>query len=305
MRALVTGGCGFVGRHLVRELAAHGYDVVAFDLTDTAPPPGAIATVPGDLRDAGTVEEVVRTARPDAVVHLGAMAFAPDAGHSAARMLEVNVCGTVNVLEAVRSHVPDCNTLVASSSHVYTFNTSVHSVTEDSPLGPVGLYGISKAAADVAACGFATQYGMPVMVARPDNHTGPGQSRRFVAPSFIAQVREIAAGQAPPEMFVGNLDCRRAFMDVRDVVRAYRLLLERGEPGNAYNVSTSRLIRIGDLLDAICGLVGVTPDVRVAPERFRPTDSAPVLDTAKLRAQTGWAPQYDLTRTLKDMLEAQ
>jgi len=293
-----------VGRHLVRELAVNGYDVVAFDLTDTNPPVEALATVPGDLRDAETVAEVVRTARPDAVVHLGAMAFAPDAAHAAGRMLEVNIAGTVNLLEAMRAHAPDGTAVVVSSSHVYTFAHSEQLVTEDSPLGPVGLYGISKAAADVAARGFAKQYGMHVLVARPDNHTGPGQSRRFVAPSFVAQVREIAAGQTSPDLHVGNLDCRRAVMDVRDVVRAYRMLLSLGEAGEAYNVSNGQLIRIGDLLDTVCRLAGVSPDIEVAPERYRPTDSPPVLDTTKLRRRTGWEPRYTLEQTLRDMLEA-
>ena len=293
-----------MGRHVVRELAINGYDVVAFDLADSDPPAEALATVPGDLRDAETVAEVVRTARPDAVVHLGAMAFVPDAAHAAGQMLEVNIAGTVNLLEAIRAHAPDCTTLVASSSHVYTFSNNEQRVTEDSPLGPVGLYGISKAAADVAARGFAKQYDMHVLVARPDNHTGPGQSHRFVAPSFVSQVREIAAGLTTPDIYVGNLDCRRAFMDVRDVVRAYRMLLEQGEAGDAYNVSNGKLIRIGDLLDAVCRLSGVSPTIEVAPERYRPTDSAPVLDTIKLHTRTGWEPRYELDQTLRDMLEA-
>ncbi len=304
MRVLVTGGCGFVGRHLVSDLAAHDCDVVVVDLDVDAPPPETTAAIPADLRDTEAVVEVVKAVQPEAVVHLGAMAFPPDGGRSAGRMLEVNVAGTVNVLEAIRANVPECTVLVVSSSHVYTFTDSDRLVTEDSQLGPVGLYGISKAAADIASLGFAEQYGLRVLVARPDNHTGPGQSRRFVVPSFVAQVREIAAGRTAPRMFVGNLDCRRAFMDVRDVARAYRLLLERGEPGNAYNVSTGQLIKVGDLLESICRLAGVTPRIEVDPGRYRPTDSAPVLDTTKLRRRTEWEPRYRLDRTLRDMLEA-
>jgi GDP-4-dehydro-6-deoxy-D-mannose reductase len=160
---------------------------------------------------------------------------------------------------------------------------------------------VSKAAADQAARLYARHQGLHVVVARPFNHIGPGQQPPFAVPSFVRQLRDVAAGRAA-EVRVGNLDARRDFTDVRDVVRAYRLLLERGRPGEAYNIASGRRIAVRDVFDRLCRKLGVEPRIVSDPGLFRPADDSPLLDTRKLRHDTAWAPERDLDATLTDIL---
>ncbi len=218
-------------------------------------------------------------------------------------VLSVNVRGTLNLLEAFRRHAPSARFLFVSTAQVYGMREEPAALDEEAPLAPLSMYAVSKAAADLAALAHAVHYGMPVMTARPSNHTGPGQAPRFAVAAFARQVREIAAGLRPAVIRTGNRESLRDFSDVRDVVRAYRLLLERGTPGRAYNIAGRTQVRIGDVLDRLCHLAGITPRIEDDPALMRPTDRAPVLDTARLRAETGWAPVYELDQTLRDMLD--
>ena len=304
MRVLVTGAAGFAGRHLCRELSAHGHEVVGFDLAFNRPAEGVARHVTGDLRNANVVRNVMAEAGVEACVHLGGIAFVPAGRYDPSGVLEINTVGAVNVLDAFRDRAPNGRFLLVSSSQIYGLQTAESGAHgEDSPIRPIGMYAISKAAADLATLAYADRYGMSAMTARPGNHIGPGQSPLYVAASFARQMKEIAQGRREPTISVGNLDCRRDFADVRDVVRAYRLLLERGEPGLAYNIGSGALTTIRSLLDGLCRLAGVAPEVRVDPERFRPTDSAPLLDTRRIRERTGWTAEVALEQTLRDMLE--
>lgn len=218
--------------------------------------------------------------------------------------MAVNAGGTVNVLNALRRHAPKARILVVSTAQVYAFEeTAAQPLTEDAEIRPTGIYAISKAAADLATLGFGVHHGMHTMTARPNNHIGPGQSPSYAAPSFALQVAEIAAGHREAVMAVGNLDCMRDFTDVRDVARAYRLLLEKGEAGKAYNIGKGRLVSVRTLLDTLCGLAGIAPEIRIEPNRFRPTNASPLLDTSRLTERTGWRPAIPLARTLGDMLD--
>ncbi len=303
MRVLITGVTGFVGRHLVTELAAHGHVACGFDLGKPSQSLALESFHPGDILDADALRRTVSACQPDACVHLAGCAFVPAGQSAPIRMMDVNLMGTLRVLEAFREAGPAAKLLVVSTAHVYGSSPRPGVVVETDPLVPDSFYAAAKAGADTAARLYAAQYGMPILVARPFNHIGPGQSPLFVVASFAQQVKAIAHG-AEPVIRVGNLDSRRDFTDVRDVARAYRLLLERGRPGSAYNIASDRMARIGDILQSLCELAGIAPRIVRDEARYRPDQPAPVLDTSRLRADTGWAPAFTLDQTLRDVLAA-
>jgi GDP-D-mannose dehydratase len=232
--------------------------------------------------DADLERSLVRDARPDACLHMAGIAYVPRGWTEPDLVFSVNVEGTIRVLEALRRLAPAARTLVISSAQVYGNTPRGRPLTEDDALEPDNLYGVSKVAADLMALLYARRYGMAVMTARPCNHIGPGQSTDFVVPAFAAQLKAIAAGRREPVMRVGNLESLREFADVRDVARAYRLLLEGGVGGRAYNIATGKLVKIGDLLERLCQVAGVRPAIEVEPKFYRPTDAQPALDTARI-----------------------
>lgn len=303
MRVLVTGARGFVGHHVVTEFAAHGHEVLALTRPEDCPQPGPSDFL-ADICDAPAVAAAVRDLRPEACLHLAGIAFVPMGWSRPELVFEVNLVGTLNLLEAFRAHAPAARLLVVSSSQIYGSAPSPEPLTEEAPAAPDSLYGVSKLAADLNSLLYARRYGMPVMTARPCNHIGPGQSTEFVASSFAQQLVAIAAGRREPVMKVGNLDSEREFMDVRDVARAYRLVIERGRAGQAYNVSTGRFVRIGYLLEKLAEYAGVRPRIEVDPARFRPTDVQPRLSAARIERDTGWRPTFALEQTLADIFAA-
>ncbi len=304
MRVLVTGSRGFVGRHVHDALTAAGHAMVGLILPAEGPARGSHERV-GDICDAAAMRALVRELKPDACLHLAGIAFVPVAWSKPEFVFSVNVQGTLNMLEAFRAEAPAARLLIVSSSQIYGLADRGHPITEDMPMDPDSLYAVSKMSADLSSLLYARRYGMAVMTARPCNHIGPGQSLDFVAPSFARQVASIAAGMAEHRMRVGNLECTREFTDVRDVAKAYRLLLENGRAGQAYNVGSGSLIRVGLLLEKLCALACVQPTIEVDPERYRPTDVHPVLDITRLCQDTGWAASFSLEQTLSDLLKEQ
>jgi GDP-4-dehydro-6-deoxy-D-mannose reductase len=301
MRTLVTGAAGFAGRHMLRELARHGHEPYALDAHITEnDPPAAAAVFENDIRDRAALERIVAQVQPEACIHLGALAFVPSGDVQPETMLSVNVGGTLTLLETLLRITPSCRTLVISSGQIYAPENGL--IPETRPSAPANLYAVSKAAADLTALGFARRYGLPVMTARPNNHTGPGQSTRFVTPAMVEQVRAVMKREAPPVLHCGNLRSRRIFSDVRDVAVAYRLLIEQGEPGQPYNVSGAENVVLSDLLDRLCAMADIRPARQTDESKFRPEDYSPELDTAKIRERTGWSPRIPLDQTLRDML---
>jgi GDP-4-dehydro-6-deoxy-D-mannose reductase len=301
MNILVTGACGFVGRHLINELATHGHQVTGLDIGS---PPAWLTPatfISANITEADALNDVVAETRPEACIHLAGWAFVPSGIVSPVKIMDVNLAGTIHVLEAFRKTAPAARILFVSSSHVYGMHTRSAPIHEDDPLSPDTFYSISKAAADQVCRLYAKQYGMTVMVARPHNHIGPGQSPQFAIASFGRQVAAIRAGAAPA-MKVGNLENRRDFTDVRDIVRAYRLLIEKGSAGQAYNIASGREVRVGDVLARLCELAKVSPVISQDPAFYRPADENPVLDTHRIRTDTGWAPLIPLDQTLNDIL---
>jgi GDP-4-dehydro-6-deoxy-D-mannose reductase len=302
VRILVTGACGFVGRHVVSELIRAGHTPLAFDAAQPAGPPLPADVHIGDLRNASVLGKVVSELAPDACIHLAGIAFVPTGWSDPELVFSVNLLGTINVLEAFHVGAPRARMLIVTSAEVYGRVPGNHAFAEDAPLTPDNLYAVSKMAADLSSLLYARRYGMHVMTARPGNHIGPGQSPHFVTSAFAEQIGKIVKKQAEPVLKVGNLECERDFTDVRDVARAYRLIAEGGHPGEAYNISSEKLVKISAVLDELCLLAGVSPEIIVDPDRYRPLDARPRIDSSKIRKELGWEPQIELSTTLRDVL---
>ena len=277
-------------------LRSAGHEAVGSDVG--SPAGGTSIYLPMDVRDPDSIASVLADVAPDAVLHLGGIAFVPLGWTQPQRVFHVNTIGTLNVLDAVRQHRPSARILVVTSAEVYGSHPAPAPLAEDAPYRPDNIYGVAKAAADHAALLYAAHHRLDVMVARPSNHIGAGQSKDFVSSSFASQLAAIAAGGAPL-LRVGNLDQRRDFTDVRDVARAYVLLLERGHAGLAYNIASGHLMPVRDLLDGLCAVAQVRPQVEIDPALFRPDENRPSYDTARIRAHVGWEPEIPLRQTLE------
>jgi GDP-4-dehydro-6-deoxy-D-mannose reductase len=293
MKALVTGASGFVGRHLVDHLTASGDEVALCDREH-----GGI-----DICDPGAIASLVRAEQPDAVYHLAGWADVGGSWSSPVEAFRTNAEGTLNVLLAC-ADAGVGRVLSVGSADVYGRVTEADlPLTEDTPLRPVSPYAASKVAADFLGLQAFLGRGLGVIRVRAFNHLGPGQTDRFVAAALATRIarNEMEGGDVVP---VGNLSPRRDFTDVRDVVRAYRLLVDRGEPGEVYNVCSGRDIAIRGLAELLVGLAARPMRLEPDPDLERPVD-IPVLrgDNRRLRAATGWAPEIPLERTLADLLD--
>lgn len=298
MRTLVTGADGFVGRWLVAHLSDSGDEVWqlvghAADLGDRS------ATA--DVRNLGSVRNALVWARPEAIYHLAGMAFGPDATRNPSTGLSVNVGGTLNVLTAASAMTPVPIILVAGSAEVYGAPPSAAPVTEDDPVAPTNLYGASKAAAEVFALTMHRSGRVRAITPRAFNHIGPGQRPDFVVSSFASQLAAVAHGTAEPVLRVGNLDAVRDFTDVRDVVRAYRLLVTGAHTGIPINIASGRGVMIRHILAELLEISGMQVEIVVDPARIRANDVPVVIGShARLTAATGWQPTLDLRHTLEE-----
>jgi len=291
MRAFVTGGKGFVGTWLVSHLQEHGDEVVVVDREL-------------DVCDGAAMSTALAEVAPDAVYHLAAVSHVGRSWAEPEQVIRVNVLGTLHVLEAARRCRPMPRVLLVSSAEVYgALDESALPTDEDTPLAPVTPYAASKAAAEFVGVQAQLGNGVPVIRVRPFNHVGPGQASSFVVPALARRIIE-ARRQGRYTVKVGNLSPRRDLTDVRDVVRAYRLVIEHGVPGDVYNVCSGRAWSIGEVADRLLDLAGTRLQLVEDPELLRPVDVPVVLgDPAKIRTVTGWTPQIDIERTLADVLE--
>lgn len=310
-RLLVTGADGFVGRWLVRESLAQGWEVTAALGPGGTPPaswlgPDAAARVEAFAADITLADDLARLAAvdADAVVHLAAISSGAAARRDPEGAMRVNGIATTWFLEALGSAGRRPRFLFVSTGEVYGAGHD-GPISEDVPAAPVSPYAASKWAAEPAVFDMAEVSGIEAIVARPFPHTGPGQSSAFVLPAFAARLRE-ARDRGQREVPVGNLDVIRDFLDVRDVARAYLLLLDRGVPGQCYNVASGTGRHLGACFRRLAELVGTDAVAVEDASLVRPAD-IPVLvgDAAKLRAATGWQPAIAFEQTLQDLLDAQ
>ena len=303
---LVTGAAGFAGSHLIELLAAEAVDavdIVAWHRPGGRPPHPARQTTwqAVDLLDAYAVQGAVDAVRPAAVYHCAGAAHVGRSWNATESTFAVNVRGTQHLLQALRQSRVATRVLIPSSAMVY--RPANEPLTEDHPLVPPNPYGLSKLAQELLGARASTD-GLSVVIGRAFNHVGARQDPSFAAPGFAKQIAEIEAGLREPEVVVGNLDARREVTDVRDTVRAYRTILERGRSARPYNVCSGSAMAIGELLDRLIARARVQVRVRVDASQFRPND-LPLLvgDPARIRGELGWAPVVPLSRTLDDLLE--
>ncbi len=329
---LVTGALGFVGRHLVASLLASGQRVcglgkqapdtplptAAGDLALAGPDPaldgavtyrgphGGMAYLDLDLSDGEAVTALVARLEPARIYHLAAQSSAAVSFREPAATLQTNVLGTLNLLEAVR-RLPEerrpAMLVIGSAEEYGPQPPDAPPLREDAPLHPISPYGVSKAAQSLLCRQYAGSYGLRVILTRSFSHTGPGQDDRFVFPAFARQIAAAESGRGPRVIRVGNLEAVRDFLDVRDVIGAYRALIEKGVAGQVYHVCSGRALSIRQGLDIMLAEARVPVTIEQDPERSRPSD-IPVLvgDNSKLRACTGWEPEREITATLAEIL---
>lgn len=300
--ALVTGAAGFAGSHLIERLARGGVPVVAWHRPGGGQPTDVAGVTWNavDLRDRQAVERALVGIAPETVYHC---AGAPHVGRSWDRTFETfdtNVRCTHHLLEALRALHSRARVVITSSAMVYA--GSLHALNEQSAVQPASPYAVSKIAQEMIALEDAGD--LSVCVARSFNHFGPRQTPGFVTSDFARRIADIEAGLFAPEISVGNLEARRDLTDVRDTVRAYHLIAERGVPGRIYNVCSGRTVVIGELLDLMLARARVPIVIRTDPKRLRPIDQPIVLgDNGLIGRELGWAPEIPLEQTLDDVLE--
>ena len=303
MKALITGVDGFVGYYLTKHLLSEGDTVygttIVSDYNNEE-----ITVLPMNLLDKANVEEVMEKVKPDAIYHLAGQSAVGLSWDKPELTMSINVNGTLHLLEAVRKYCKDTKVLIIGSSDQYgPVKAEECPIKETRPLSPVSPYGISKMTQEQMAKLYAQSYGMNIVMVRAFNHIGPRQGKNFVVADFASRIVEIEKG-AEPIIKVGNLEAYRDFTDVRDIVRGYKLLIEKGHTGEVYNIGSGNAIKVRDVLDKLIELSTKEISVEIDSARLRPVDVLLVeCDNSKIKADTGWKVINDIQITLKDTLE--
>ncbi len=310
-RSLITGITGFAGSHMAELLLDEGHQVYGTmrwrSRTENINHiEDKLDLIEADLLDLNSLEEAVFAAKPDYVFHLAAQSFVPASWTSPAVTLETNVTGSCNLFEAVRAAQVDPVIQIACSSEEYGLvKPDEVPMNEDNPLRPMSPYAVSKVGLDFLGYQYFKSYDMKIVRTRGFNHTGPRRGDVFVVSTFAKQIAQIEAGKKEPVMKVGNLQAKRDFTDVRDMVKGYYLATQKGKPGEVYNIATGKSIKIKKMLDMLLEMSTVD-DIKVEkdPKRMRPSD-VPILegDATKFKEATGWEPEVPFEKTLKDILQ--
>lgn len=308
MKVLITGIAGFAGSHLAELALAEGAEVTGTVMPGSSPANlagirDAIRLAPCDLTESGAIARVIRDVGPERVFHLAGASVVLTSWERRAEVLRANLDGTFQVLEGLRQAPAPC--LIVSSAEVYgAVHESAQPIVESQPVNPVSPYALSKACQELCAGYYVRAERLPVVIARPFNHVGPRQGPGFVWSDIARQVAAIEAGWKPPVLEMGPLTTRRDFTDVRDMVRAYWLLLERATPGEVYNAASGRAVAISEIVDGFLAATKRPIEVRTVVTRQRPVDIPLLLgDAGRLRALTGWKPEIPLEQSLHDVLD--
>ena len=313
MKVLITGITGFVGSHLADYLLENHSDVEVSGIIrwrsrdeNISHIKDKVNLVECDLKDASAVTQTLKEIRPDKIFHLAAQSFVPASWKSPSETLITNIIGQTNIFEAMRElELLDTKIQIACSSEEYglVLEDGVP-ISEKNPLRPLSPYAVSKIAQDYLAYQYYKSYGVQAYRTRTFNHTGPRRGDVFVVSTFAKQIAMIEKKQQDPKIFVGNLEAKRDFTDVRDIVRAYWLALEKCEPGVVYNLASGTTHTIQFILDTLLSFSDIDIEVVKDPARMRPSDVMILLgDSTKFRNATGWKPEIPIEKTLKDTLE--
>ncbi len=307
MKILITGITGFVGNHLLNRLRAQGYRHL-WGLTRQ--PAGrfshyeGVKILRGDLRDQNRLKTQLRTVKPDWIFHLAGQALVSASWEDPRGTFAANVDAQISLFEALRSLKLNPRILVVGSSEEYGLVKEEElPVKETNPLRPLSPYAVSKVAQDLLAFQYFQSYGLRTIRVRAFNHTGPGRPKHYAISNFAYQVALIERGRAPKKLRVGNLDVRRDYMDVRDMVDAYLLAMQKGQVGDVYNLSSGRAQNLRDILDSLLSLSNSKIKIKVDPTRFRPSDLPIIFGSSdKFKRLTGWRPRLSMQTTLTDLL---
>ena len=312
LRVLITGITGFVGSHLAEYALERGVEVWGScrwrsKTENIDHMREKLNLVECDLRDLSSVQHLVEKAAPDYIVHLAAQSFVASSWHTPAETLHTNSVSQVNLLEAIRPRKADAPRFIAigSSEEYGLVREDEVPITETNPLRPLSPYAVSKVTQDLMGYQYFQSYGMPIIRTRAFNHEGPRRGDGFVTSNFARQIAEIEAGLRPPVIHVGNLEARRDYSDVRDIVRGYWRLLEAGTPGEVYNLCSGRQWAIRDVLEFLLDRSRVRDiKVEVDPNRLRPSDVPLLLgDPSKIKRAVGWEATTPFEQTLDDLLD--
>jgi GDP-4-dehydro-6-deoxy-D-mannose reductase len=312
MRVLITGVTGFVGSHLVDFLAktqpraeVHGLRRWRSRTENIDHIKTGLSLHDCDIRDATSVLEVMAEVKPDLIFHLAAQSFVPASWNAPEETLSTNLLGQLHLFEAMRRTGSKARVLIVGSSEEYgEVRADEVPIKETNPLRPLSPYAVSKVAQDMLGYQYFRSYGLDVVRTRAFNHEGPRRGSVFVTSNFCKQVAEIEKGLRPAVLHVGNLEAKRDFTDVRDVVRAYWLALEKCKAGEVYNIGSGRCWVIGDMLKLILSMTDKVVEVKPDPKRMRPSD-VPILlcDSGKFSRETGWKPEIPFEQTIRDLLQ--
>jgi GDP-4-dehydro-6-deoxy-D-mannose reductase len=310
MRVLITGITGFVGSYMAEYALARGAEVYGSSRWRSKTENiehlrSKITLIESDLRDLSSVRNLLESSSPDYVVHLAAQSFVGASWQTPAETLSTNIISQVNLLEGIRNLKMAPRFLAVGSSEEYglVYEDELP-IRETHPLRPLSPYAVSKVAQDMMGYQYFKSYGLPIIRARAFNHEGPRRGDVFVTSNFAKQIAEVEAGLRDPVVFVGDLKPRRDYSDVRDIVRGYWLLLERGQPGEVYNLCSGRSWAIQQVLDFLLEQATVKGiSVKTDPARLRPSDVMILEgDFSKMEKATGWRGEIPFERTLRDLL---
>jgi GDP-4-dehydro-6-deoxy-D-mannose reductase len=305
MKALIIGGAGFVGTYLIEELNGAGYDVHATCLPHEIIRTEKCTSHHLDILNENNVSEILESIEPDVILHLAAQSSVKISWEKPALTADINVRGTINVLEAIRKHnEKNVRILLIGSGEEYGFiRDGACPIKETEPLNPGNIYAATKVCQGMIGEIYSRAYKMDIIMVRAFNHSGPRQLPDFVISDFCHQIASIERKTQKPEMLVGNLSARRDFTDVRDVVRAYRLLIEKGVSGETYNVGRGKAVPIQTILDTAIGMSECAITVKNDPKKMRASD-IPVIepDVSKIFADTGWKAEISMEKTIEDTL---
>jgi GDP-4-dehydro-6-deoxy-D-mannose reductase len=301
-RILITGGTGFVGRHLIQFLKSHKSRIAVLASGGSSAPEPDVDYYEVDIRDRGAVRSVVQKVEPNEIYHLAAVSTVDTSWSNPQLTYEVNVFGANNLFSAAMSLPSPPRILNVSTSQVYA--PSSRPLNEDSLIRPENPYAASKAMAELLIVGYQRHEAGGIVTARAFNHTGPGQPPNFVLPSIAKQFAEIEAGRQPPKLTMGNVEVKRDFTDIRDVVRAYKMLLDQGRAGEIYNVCSGSAIRLADIIQMFQSISGVKVNIETEAARVRRNDVPQICgDPKKIREAIGWSPQISVQETLAVLID--